>query len=196
MRAYFAPPPRVEYSQTTQSGGTPGDYRKAYFAAGCFWCAESRYEKYPGVIDAISGYAGGDKINPTYEQLGRGDTGHREAVEVIYDPSIIDYEDLLQIFWRTANPVDDGGQYVDRGFQYTSAIWYQNPDEQKIAESSKIALEQSERFGSGRLVTPILPYVSFYPAEDYHQNYYKANPLHYQIYTGGSGRKEYQEKIW
>ena len=115
---------------------------------------------------------------------------------MIYDPSIIDYEDLLQIFWRTANPVDDGGQYVDRGFQYTSAIWYQNPDEQKIAESSKIALEQSGRFGSGRLVTPILPYVSFYPAEDYHQNYYKANPLHYQIYTGGSGRKEHQEKIW
>ncbi len=196
LRAYFAPPPRVEYSQTTQSGGTPGSYRKAYFAAGCFWCAESWFEHYPGVIDAISGYAGGEEINPTYEQVGREETGHRESVEVVYDPNILDYADLVEIFWRTANPVDDGGQYVDRGFQYTSAIWYQNHEEQKIALASKLALEQSGRFWSGKILTPILPFTTFYPAEDYHQNYYKVNSLHYQIYTGGSGRKEYQEKIW
>ncbi len=196
LRAYFAPPPRVEYSQTTQPGGTPGSYRKAYFAAGCFWCAESWFEHYPGVIDAISGYAGGEEINPTYEQVGREETGHRESVEVVYDPNILDYADLVEIFWRTANPVDDGGQYVDRGFQYTSAIWYQNHEEQKIALASKLALEQSGRFWSGKIVTPILPFTTFYPAEDYHQNYYKVNSLHYQIYTGGSGRKKYQEKIW
>jgi peptide methionine sulfoxide reductase msrA/msrB len=194
LRAYFAPPPQTQIIQNAQSGVVA--YRKAYFAAGCFWCAESGFEKYPGVIDAISGYAGGREINPTYEQVGREETGHREAVEVIYDPSIIDYEDLLQIFWRTANPIDDGGQYVDRGAQYTSAIWYQSEDEKKIAESSKSALEKSGRFGSGKLVTPVLPYVSFYPAEDYHQNYYKLNALHYKLYTGGSGRPEYQQKIW
>jgi peptide methionine sulfoxide reductase msrA/msrB len=148
------------------------------------------------VIDAISGYAGGKEVNPTYEQVGREETGHREAVEVIYDPQVIDYEDLLQIFWRTANPVDDGGQYVDRGPQYTSAIWYQSEDEKKIAEASKSALEVSGRFGSGKLVTPLLPYVSFYRAEDYHQNYYKLNSLHYKVYTSGSGRPEYQKKIW
>ena len=148
------------------------------------------------MIDAISGYAGGKESDPTYAQVGREETGHREAVEVIYDPSIIDYDDLLQIFWRTANPVDDGGQYVDRGFQYTSAIWYQDSEEQKIALASKLALEKSGRFGSGKLVTPILPFTTFYPAEDYHQNYYKLNALHYRIYTSGSGRPEYQEKIW
>jgi peptide methionine sulfoxide reductase msrA/msrB len=194
LRAYFAPPPQTEIVQNAQSGALA--YRKAYFAAGCFWCAESGFEKYPGVIDAISGYAGGREINPTYEQVGREETGHREAVEVIYDPSVIDYEDLLQIFWRTANPVDDGGQYVDRGPQYTSAIWYQNEDEKKIAEASKLALEKSGRFGSGPLVTPILPYVSFYRAEDYHQDYYRLNSLHYKLYTGWSGRPEYQQKIW
>ncbi|MBC7503939.1 peptide-methionine (R)-S-oxide reductase MsrB, partial [Candidatus Gracilibacteria bacterium] len=195
IRAYYNPSPIITNIQT-QSGSNPLEYKRAYFAAGCFWCAESSFEKYPGVIDAVSGYAGGSEIDPTYEQVGRGETSHREAVEVIYDPQIIDYDDLLQIFWRTANPVDDGGQYVDRGPQYTSAIWYQNPEEQKIAESSKSELEKSARFGSGRLVTPILSYVSFYRAEDYHQNYYRLNPLHYKIYTSGSGRPEYQQKIW
>lgn len=148
------------------------------------------------MIDAISGYAGGAEVTPTYEQVGRQETSHREAVEVIYDPELIDYDDLLQIFWRTADPTDDGGQYVDRGREYSSAIWYQSPEEQQIAEASKSALEKSGRFGSGRLVTPVLPYVSFYPAEDYHQNYYRLNPLHYKVYTSGSGRPEYQQQIW
>jgi methionine-S-sulfoxide reductase len=117
--------------------------RKAYFAAGCFWCAESSFEHYPGVIDAVSGYAGGKETAPTYEQVGRQETGHRESVEVIYDPSIIDYADLVEIFWRTADPVDGGGQYVDRGPQYTSAIWYQSEEEKNIAEASKSVLEKS-----------------------------------------------------
>ena len=147
IRAYYNPSPRTTITQT-QSGSNPVEYKRAYFAAGCFWCAESGFEKYPGVIDAISGYAGGSEVDPTYEQVGRQETSHREAVEVIYDPTIIDYDDLLQIFWRTANPVDDGGQYVDRGPQYTSAIWYQSPEEQKIAEASKSELEKSARFGS------------------------------------------------
>ena len=147
-------------------------------------------------MDAVSGYAGGKEAKPTYEQVGSQETSHRESVEVIYDPSLIDYADLVEIFWRTADPTDSGGQYVDRGPQYTSAIWYQTPEEKVIAESSKSALEASGRFGSGKLVTPILPYTTFYPAEDYHQNYYKVNPLHYQAYTSGSGRKEYQMKVW
>lgn len=197
VRAYFAPPPRTVYTDTTESGSAPTVYKKAYFAAGCFWCAESGYEKYPGVIDAISGYAWWKEINPTYEQVGREETGHREAVEVIYDPSVIDYADLIEIFWRTADPTDDGGQYVDRGPQYTSAIWYQSEEEKNIAEASKSALEASWRFGSGvKLVTPIIPFTTFYPAEDYHQNYYKLNSLHYKLYTSGSGRPEYQMKVW
>lgn len=105
---------------------------------------------------------------------------------MIYDPSRISYADLIEIFWRTADPTDDGGQYVDRGFQYTSAIWYQSAVEKEQAETSKLALEASQRFGSGQLVTPILPFTTFYPAEKYHQDYYKVNPLHYQLYTNGS----------
>jgi peptide methionine sulfoxide reductase msrA/msrB len=171
-------------------------YKKAYFAAGCFWCAESSYEKYPWITEVVSGYAGGAEADATYKKVGTDTTGHREAVEVIYNPNIITYADLVEIFWRTANPVDDGGQYVDRWKQYTSAIWYQNEEEQKIAEWSKMALEKSKKFGSQKLVTPIIPYVSFYPAEAYHQNYYKVNPIHYKVYTSGSGRKEYQAKIW
>ncbi len=133
-----------------------------------------------------SGYAGGSLPNPSYEQVGTDTTGHREAVEIIYDKNIIDYDDLLQILWRTANPVDDGGQYVDRGFQYTSAIWYQSEEERAQAEASKNTLQVSGRFGSGIIATPILPYVNFYRAEDYHQDYYKQNPLHYKVYTNGS----------
>ena len=193
IRAAIAKPPKTDYTSTT-SGET--QYRKAYFAAGCFWCAESSFEHYPWVIDAVSGYAGGKEVNPTYEQVGSQQTSHRESVEVIYDANIINYSDLVEIFWRTANPVDDGGQYVDRWPQYTSAIWYQSDEEKSLAENSKSALEASAIFGSGKLVTPILPFTTFYPAEDYHQNYYKVNSLHYQLYTNGSGRREYQEKIW
>ena len=138
------------------------------------------------MIEVTSGYAGGDLPNPSYEQVGTDTTGHREAVEIIYNKDIIDYDDLLQILWRTANPVDDGGQYVDRGFQYTSAIWYQSERERALAETSKNALQASGRFGSGIIVTPILPFVNFYRAEDYHQDYYKQNPLHYKVYTNGS----------
>ncbi len=174
----------------------PKDLKKAYFAAGCFWCAESGFEKYSWVIEVVSGYAGWAEIDATYEKVGSDTTWHREAIEVIYDANVIDYEDLLEIFWRIADPTDDGGQYVDRGFQYTSAIWYQSDDEKMLAETSKIALEKSLRFWSGKLVTPILPFVSFYRAETYHQDYYKVNPLHYKAYTSGSGRKEYQEKTW
>jgi peptide methionine sulfoxide reductase msrA/msrB len=190
VRPYLSPTPPM----TTTFSGTSA---KAYFAAGCFWCAESGYEKYPGVIEVVSGYAGGSAADATYERVGTDTTGHREAIEVTYDPTIIEYADLIEILWREADPTDSGGQYVDRGAQYTSAIWYQTPDEQKIAETSKSALEKSGRFGSGvKLVTPILPFTTFYSAEDYHQNYYRSNPIHYKVYTSGSGRKQYQERIW
>ena len=192
LRAYYGPVNTPKIITDSQSGS----YEKAYFAAGCFWCVESSFEKYPWVIEVTSGYAGGSLPNPSYEQVGTDTTGHREAVEIIYDKNIIDYDDLLQILWRTANPVDDGGQYVDRGFQYTSAIWYQSEEERAQAEASKNTLQVSGRFGSGIIATPILPYVNFYRAEDYHQDYYKQNPLHYKVYTNGSWRPEYQEKVW
>lgn len=195
IRAYFSPP-RSNITTQIEDSSNSTDYQKAYFAAGCFWCVESSYESYPWILSVTSGYAGGTEISPTYEQVAWGQTSHREAVEVVYDPTIIDYSDLLAIFWRIANPVDDGGQYVDRGFQYTSAIWYQIPEEQSAAEFSKSELQASWRFGSGILVTPILPFTTFYPAENYHQDYYKVNPLHYKVYTGGSGRPEYQKSIW
>ena len=140
IRASIAKPPITDYSQRDTNSGS---YQKAYFAAGCFWCAESSFEHYRGVIDAVSGYAGGKEVDPTYEQVGRQETGHREAVEVVYDPALIDYADLVEIFWRTADPTDDGGQYVDRGPEYTSAIWYQTDEEKNIAEASKSALEAS-----------------------------------------------------
>jgi peptide methionine sulfoxide reductase msrA/msrB len=194
LRAYFAPPVEVNLTQASQSGAV--SYSKAYFAAGCFWCAESSFEKYPGVLSTISGYAGGTEATATYKQVGTNTTEHREAIEVTYDSNIIDYDDLLQIFWRTADPTDAGGQYVDRGFQYSSAIWYQTDSEKSIAEASKSALSASKRFGDNPLVTPVLKYVSFYPAENYHQDYYKVNPLHYKTYTSWSGRTEYQQKIW
>ncbi len=173
----------------------PKDISSAYFAAGCFWCAESSFEKYAGVIDAVSGYAWGSEGAPSYELVSSGTTGHREAVKVVYDASRISYDDLLQIFWRTANPTDAEGQYVDRGFQYTSAIFYSTEQEKKMAEDSKIALAKSGRFQK-ELVTPILAFTTFYPAEDYHQNYYKVNPVKYNLYTNGSGRKQFLETTW
>jgi peptide methionine sulfoxide reductase msrA/msrB len=115
---------------------------------------------------------------------------------VIYDPSIISYNDLLQIFWRTANPTDDGGQYIDRGFQYTSAIFYSNESEKQLADASKKSIAESGRYGTGKVLTPIIPFTTFYPAEDYHQDYYKKNPVRYNFYTNGSGRKEFLEKTW
>jgi peptide methionine sulfoxide reductase msrA/msrB len=169
--------------------------RSAVFAGGCFWCTESDFEKVDGVIEAISGYTGGSQDNPTYKQVSAGVTGHVEAIKVIYDPGKITYEQLLQILWRHIDPTDAGGQFVDRGGQYRSAIFYANDEERELAEASKQALSASGRFDRP-IVTEILPLGEFYEAEDYHQDYYKKNPLRYKWYRSGSGRDRFLEMAW
>lgn len=168
---------------------------EAVFAGGCFWCTESDFEKVDGVIEVISGYTGGQVPNPTYHQVSEGGTGHVEAVKVIYDPSKITYELLLQEFWRHVDPTDTGGQFVDRGSQYRSVIFYANDQDRQLAEASKRELEASGRFDKP-IVTDILPLGPFYPAEDYHQDYYKKNPLRYRFYRNGSGRDQFLDKVW
>jgi peptide methionine sulfoxide reductase msrA/msrB len=170
-------------------------YASAVFAGGCFWCTESDFEKVPGVIDAISGYTGGHVKNPTYQQVSAGGTGHMESVKVIYDPSKVSYEQLLDYFWRHVDPTDPGGQFVDRGFQYRSTIFYANETEKRLAEKSKQELAASGQFNKP-IVTDILPLGEFYPAEDYHQNYYKKNPIRYHYYRYGSGRDQFLKKAW
>jgi peptide methionine sulfoxide reductase msrA/msrB len=167
----------------------------AVFAGGCFWCTESDFEKVDGVIDAISGYTGGHVKNPSYYQVSAGSTGHLESVKVIYDPSKVSYEQLLDYFWRHVNPTDPGGQFVDRGSQYRSAIFYANETQKRLAEKSKQHLEASGKFNKP-IVTEILPLGEFYPAEDYHQDYYKKNPIRYKYYRYGSGRDQFLNKTW
>jgi peptide methionine sulfoxide reductase msrA/msrB len=173
----------------------PEKTAEAVFAGGCFWCTEADFEKTDGVIQAVSGYTGGQAVNPTYEQVSAGGTGHVEAVKVIYDPSKISYEQLLEVFWRHVNPTDGGGQFVDRGLQYRSAIFYGNEQERLLTEKSKKELEASGHFDKP-IMTEILPLGSFYQAEDYHQDYYKKNPLRYRFYRSGSGRDQFLEKAW
>ena len=169
--------------------------RSAVFAGGCFWCTESDFEKVDGVIEAISGYTGGRVENPTYKQVSGGGTGHLEVVKVVYDPSKVSYEQLLEVFWRHVDPTDAGGQFVDRGDQYRSAIFYATEEERQMAEASKKALAASGRFDRP-VVTDILPLDTFYEAEGYHQDYYKKNPLRYKWYRSGSGRDHFLEKTW
>jgi peptide methionine sulfoxide reductase msrA/msrB len=167
----------------------------AVFAGGCFWCTESDFEKVEGVTEVISGYTGGLVKNPTYKQVSGGGTGHIEAVKVIYDPGRINYEQLLDIFWQHVDPTDPGGQFVDRGDQYRSAVFYADKTEKRLAEQSKQRLSASGRF-SKPIVSDILPLGEFYPAEDYHQDYYKKNPIRYKWYRSGSGRDQFLKKTW
>jgi peptide methionine sulfoxide reductase msrA/msrB len=167
----------------------------AVFAGGCFWCTESDFEKVDGVIEAISGYTGGHLKNPSYYQVSAGGTGHLESVKVIYDPSKVSYEQLLDYFWRHVDPTDPGGQFVDRGSQYRSAIFYANETQKRLAEKSKQQLEASGKFNKP-IETEILPLGEFYPAEDYHQNFYKKSPIRYKYYRYGSGRDQFLKKTW
>jgi len=168
---------------------------KAIFAGGCFWCMEPPFEKLDGVVKVISGYTGGHKKNPTYEEVSSGTTGHLESVQVIYDPSKITYKKLLDVFWRQIDPTDPYGQFVDRGSQYRTAIFYYNDEQRKLAEESKEELQESGRFDKP-IVTEILKASTFYPAEDYHQDFYKTHTLKYKYYRYRSGRDQYLEKIW
>jgi peptide methionine sulfoxide reductase msrA/msrB len=167
----------------------------ATFAGGCFWCTESDFEKVPGVVKVISGYAGGQKKNPTYQEVSSGTTGHVEAVQVYFDPSKIAYAELLDYFWKHIDPTDAGGQFVDRGSQYRSVIFYQNEEQKRLAEESKEKLAQSGVFDKP-IVTEIIKFTNFYAAEDYHQDYYKKNPLRYKYYRWGSGRDQFLERVW
>lgn len=168
-------------------------YDKATFAGGCFWCMEPPFEKLKGVVDVSSGYAGGSGENPTYQDYAK--KGHVEVVQITYDPSIVSYSKLLDVFWRQINPTDAGGQFVDRGPEYRSAIFYHDEEQKSLAEKSKEELAKSGRFDKP-IVTEIIKATAFYKAEDYHQDYYKKNPIRYKYYRSGSGRDRYLEKVW
>lgn len=167
--------------------------RRAIFAGGCFWCMEKPFEKLDGVSAVVSGYIGGTTENPTYENYGAG--GHTEAVEVTYDPNKIGYGELLDVFWRQIDPTDAGGQFVDRGHSYVSGIFYLDDEQKRLAEQSKKELAARKIFDKP-LVTPIVAATTFYPAEEYHQDYYKKNPIRYGYYRAGSGRDRFLDKVW
>lgn len=167
----------------------------ATFAGGCFWCSEADFEKKSGVIKVISGYTGGQKENPTYEEVSAGKTGHVEAIQVFFDPAKVSFEELLDIFWRHIDPTDAGGQFADRGSQYRSAIFYHDEEQKRLAEKSKEDLGKSGKFGKS-LATEILKFTRFYDAEEYHQDYHKKNPFRYKYYRYGSGRDQFLEKVW
>lgn len=167
----------------------------ATFAGGCFWCVESDFEKVDGVLEAISGYTGGHSENPTYEEVSSGATGHAEAVQVIYDPRRLSYRELLDVFWRHIDPTDVSGQFVDRGSQYRSAIFYHDEEQRRLAEASKRALEQSGPFKKP-IATDIVKFTTFYKAEEYHQDFYKKQSIRYRNYRSGSGRDTFLKKSW
>ena len=167
----------------------------ATFAGGCFWCTESDFEKVPGVLKVISGYTGGTKENPSYEEVSAGVTGHIEAVQVYFDPSQISYQELLAFFWKHIDPTDPGGQFVDRGPQYRSAIFYHDAAQKRLAETTKETLNNSGKF-TKPVVTEIIEFTKFYAAEEYHQDFYGRNPVRYNQYRMGSGRDQFLKRIW
>ncbi|MFD2036878.1 peptide-methionine (S)-S-oxide reductase MsrA [Belliella marina] len=172
-----------------------GPVEKATFAAGCFWCIEAPFEKIDGIISVVSGYSGGKEKNPTYADVSAGKTGHKEAVQITYNPEVISYSELLDIYWQQFDPTDAGGSFYDRGTQYESAIFYHNSSQKQLAESSKERIEKSGIFKKP-IVTPVVKFVSFYKAEDYHQDYFKKNPDDYFAYRNGSGRDAFIATHW
>jgi peptide methionine sulfoxide reductase msrA/msrB len=185
--------------QTSEKSTTMNDENSnlkiATVAGGCFWCVESDFEKVDGVIKAVSGYTGGQMKNPTYKEVSAGGTGHVEAVQVFYDPTIITYKELLDVFWKHVDPTDPGGQFVDRGAQYRTAIFYHDDDQRRIALASKKELDESGRY-SKPITTEIIVFSKFYEAEEYHQDYYKKSALRYKFYRYNSGRDQFLETVW
>ncbi len=168
---------------------------KATFAGGCFWCMENAFESLEGVVDAVSGYTGGHKENPTYEEVSSGKTGHYEAVQITFDSTKISYEDLLNHFWIQIDPTDKGGQFADRGSQYRTAIFYHNQKQKTLAQKSKEDLDKSKKFDKP-IVTEILPFTKFYKAEEYHQDYSRKETMQYELYKKGSGREKFIKENW
>lgn len=169
--------------------------QQAYFAGGCFWCMQYAFDKVKGVKKTVVGYTGGQKASPDYEEVSSGSTGHAESIEVDYDPAVITYPQLLDAFWKNIDPTQVNGQFADHGTQYRTAIFYRNDEEKKEAEASKEALGKSGKFDKP-IATQIVPATKFYPAEDYHQGYYKTNTAHFNAYELGSGRAGYLKRKW
>ena len=168
---------------------------KATFSGGCFWCMEHPFDVLDGVVSTTSGYTGGDVENPSYEMVSSGTTGHRESVEILYDPRKVSYEKLLDVFWHNIDPTDAGGQFCDRGFQYTTAVFYHDDGQRRLAEASKEALDASGQLPSP-VVTKVLPAGPFYAAEEYHQDYYEKNPIRYRFYRTTCGRDRVLHGLW
>ena len=168
-------------------------YKKAYFAGGCFWCMEESFDKVEGVIKSISGYSGGHLKNPTYQDVIYKDTGHVEAIEVVYNPKIVNYEKLLDIYWKNIDPFDSAGQFCDKGKSYRSVIFFQTQPEKEFIEKS---FKNLEKIFNNKIVTLVWKFESFYPAEDYHQDYYEKNFIRYLMYKKGCKREETLKKIW
>jgi len=168
---------------------------KATFAGGCFWCMEHPFDEIPGVVSVTSGYTGGQKKNPTYEEVSAGGTGHAESVQVAYDPAKVTYEKLLKVFWHNIDPTAKDRQFCDSGHQYRSAIFYHNEEQHRLALQSKAELEKNKTF-TEPVVTEIVPATEFYPAEDYHQHYYKKNPIRYKYYRSRCGRDQRLKELW
>ena len=185
----------VAHPTTNDGQASDARYEKATFAGGCFWCMEPPFDELPGVISTTSGYTGGRTKNPTYEQVSAGSTGHAEAVEVVYDPSKITYSRLLEVFWKNIDPLTPNRQFCDIGTQYRSAIYYHNEEQKRLAEASKKALEDSARFQQP-IVTEIAAAAPFYRAEEYHQDYYKKNPIRFKFYKYNCGRDQRLQKLW
>jgi len=181
--------------QSTSQAAADATLGKAYFAGGCFWCMEEAFEKVQGVLSVTSGYMGGTVANPSYENVSAGRTGHAESVEVVYGPAKVSYQKLLDVFWRNVDPITPNAQFCDHGSQYRSAIFFQTDEEKREVDTSKQAIEQSKRFKE-LIVTQIVMASHFYPAEEYHQDFYKKNPVRYKFYKYNCGRAQRLEELW
>jgi peptide-methionine (S)-S-oxide reductase len=180
---------------TTQPPQVSDATEVAVFAGGCFWCVESDFDNVPGVLATVSGYTGGPTADPTYKQVSAGGTGHLEAVQITFDPKRVSYETLLEVFWRSVDPTDAGGQFCDRGSSYATAIFASSPRQVELARASKQRLQESNKL-KRPIATPILEAARFYPAEDYHQDYYHKNPLRYRLYRFNCGRDSRIAELW
>jgi peptide-methionine (S)-S-oxide reductase len=178
-----------------QTQPAPAAQAVATFAGGCFWCMEPPFDKLDGVISTTSGYIGGSRRNPTYQEVSAGTTGHTEAVQVVFDPTKVSYEKLLEVFWVNVDPTDAGGQFCDRGSQYRTGIFVHDETQRKLAEASKAALAKSKPFGAP-IVTEVVAAGEFWPAEAYHQDYYKKNPIRYKYYRTSCGRDQRLQELW
>jgi peptide methionine sulfoxide reductase msrA/msrB len=192
--ACSAPQPMARADDSTAASAS-GQRELATFAGGCFWCMEPPFEGLAGVRSVISGYTGGPEADPTYQRVSSGRTGHTEAVQIDFDPQVVSYEELLEVYWRSFDPTDGGGQFADRGSQYRPGIFFHSEAQQRAAQASKEALAASGRFDEP-IVVEITPFEAFYAAEEYHQDYYRKNAAHYNAYAIGSGRKGFLARVW